>query len=92
MVSSTLIVLCLSLFFETEFPSVPSISIERWTELLVEVHFEVHHWHVSGYDSFQAKAERIDILRDSAFKFHQSTTSTRPKMISQHKRNKKLPK
>ncbi|KAG2359500.1 hypothetical protein BDR07DRAFT_1414936 [Suillus spraguei] len=73
MVSSKLIVLCLSLFFEMEFLS-------------------VHHWHVSGYDSFQAKAERIDILRNSAFKFHQSTTSMRPKMISQHKRNKKLPK
>ncbi|KAG2351376.1 hypothetical protein BDR07DRAFT_1444851 [Suillus spraguei] len=84
MVSSKLIVLCLSLFFEMEFLSVPSISIE--------FHFEVHHWHVSGYDSFQAKAERIDILRNSAFKFHQSTTSMRPKMISQHKRNKKLPK
>ncbi|KAG2360516.1 hypothetical protein BDR07DRAFT_1412316 [Suillus spraguei] len=52
---------------------------------LVEVHFEVHHWHVSGYDSFQAKAERIDILRDSAL-------IPSKHYLNEAENNKKLPK
>ncbi|KAG2359300.1 hypothetical protein BDR07DRAFT_1415406 [Suillus spraguei] len=52
---------------------------------LVEVHFEVHHWHVSGYDSFQAKAEGIDILRDSAL-------IPSKHYLNEAEDNKKLPK
>ncbi|KAG2352124.1 hypothetical protein BDR07DRAFT_1439419 [Suillus spraguei] len=52
---------------EDDFDGINPLDINRTLGgALVEVHFEVHHWHVSGYDSFQAKAERIDILRDSA--------------------------
>ncbi|KAG1889418.1 hypothetical protein F4604DRAFT_1915291 [Suillus subluteus] len=52
--------------FEDKKPVAP-LDINRTLEgALVEVHLLVQHWHLSGYDTFQAKADRINILKHSA--------------------------
>ncbi|KAG1850843.1 hypothetical protein DFJ58DRAFT_729134 [Suillus subalutaceus] len=52
--------------FEDEKPVAP-LDINRTLEgALVEVHFLIQHWHLGGYDTFQAKADGINILKHSA--------------------------
>ncbi|KAG2121854.1 hypothetical protein BD769DRAFT_1671256 [Suillus cothurnatus] len=52
--------------FEDDKPVSP-LNINRTLDgALAEVHFCVHHWHLSGYDTFQAKIEKVNIIKCSA--------------------------
>ncbi|KAG2089313.1 uncharacterized protein F5147DRAFT_780644 [Suillus discolor] len=47
--------------------AIQPLEINRALEgALVEIYLSIHHWHFSGYDSFQAKMEKVIILHPTA--------------------------